>query len=128
MEDANSWTRRSSHHRHNNDWIYENNLDVIPTTTNHPHFVRIECSKIKLFYLHNHRTNASFLSLPSKQQRNGIFCHLDRERGKNKAPVPLESAFAQKLACSHEMIQNLLAEIFCASLFYSKGSNRESPS
>ncbi|GFT60428.1 hypothetical protein TNCV_4971891 [Trichonephila clavipes] len=42
MEDANSWTRRSSHHRHNNDWIYENNLDVIPTTTNHPHFVRIE--------------------------------------------------------------------------------------
>lgn len=46
MEDNNSWTRRGTrHHRQNNDWMFENDLDIIPTMSNHPHFVRIEVSK-----------------------------------------------------------------------------------
>lgn len=46
MEDSNSWrynsgSNTSSHHRHR-DWIYEDDLDIIPRIPQHPHFVRIE--------------------------------------------------------------------------------------
>lgn len=46
MEDSNSWrynsaSNTSSRHRHR-DWIYEDDLDIIPRIPQHPHFVRIE--------------------------------------------------------------------------------------
>ncbi|XP_042898851.1 colorectal mutant cancer protein isoform X2 [Parasteatoda tepidariorum] len=84
MEDTTSWKytpHPNSRHRHGNDWIYENDLDFVPTVPNHPHFVRIELHLAKLDSLKSKITELTTIIQHTAQERD------DLERQLNKAQL-----------------------------------------
>lgn len=79
MEDASSWTRPSSRHRHR-DWILEDDLDIIPRIPQHPHFVRIELHLAKLDSLKSKIAELTTIIQHTAQERDSLERQLNRSQ------------------------------------------------